>query len=97
MRGTALRTERQTNVDLVDCKFEENSSNDIGSIFNRGTMTVINSVFKNNSGDVSFIIYLHPWLPLQFSSQNHFFSQLGWSHWVVQKFKYNSSQKLISR
>jgi hypothetical protein len=56
-RGTALRTEPKTDVDLVDCTFENNYSSDIGSIFNRGTMKVDRCTFRNNSGNVSLMKY----------------------------------------
>ena len=53
MRGTLLRAETKTNVDLISCLFEANSSSNIGSIFNRGRMAVKGCIFKNNSGKVS--------------------------------------------
>ena len=56
MRGTALRSEPRTDVDLVESIFEENSSYDIGSIFNRGKMMISGCIFKRNSGRVSLFI-----------------------------------------
>jgi len=50
IRGTALRSEPNTDVDLVNCIFQNNASSDIGVIFNRGTMMIKNCRFKNNSG-----------------------------------------------
>ncbi len=55
IRGTVIRSEPKTNVDLVDCAFEGNLSYDIGSIFNRGIMTVDNCTFRGNYGQVSSI------------------------------------------
>lgn len=53
MRGVAIRSEPQTNVDIVGCKFERNSSSDLGTIFNRGSMKVMDSKFNQNFGSVS--------------------------------------------
>jgi hypothetical protein len=53
MRGVAIRSEPRTRVSLMKCIFEDNSSNDVGTIFNRGVMDVDNCSFKNNGGKVS--------------------------------------------
>ena len=53
MRGTAIRSEPRTDIDIVDCKFEGNTSHDIGTIFNRGTMGLYGCTFNRNNGRVS--------------------------------------------
>ena len=51
-RGIALRVETGTNVTLEKCLFQDNNPLDMGSVFNRGSMIITNSVFQNNNGTV---------------------------------------------
>jgi hypothetical protein len=60
-RGIALRAEVGTNVSMDNCLFQNNTPYDMGTVFNRGSMMVTNSMFQNNNGtvrtlDVLFVI-----------------------------------------
>jgi hypothetical protein len=55
IRGVALRAEPKTNVVLVKCKFRANVAGSLGTIFNRGTMTIDRCEFSENSGRVSHL------------------------------------------
>ena len=55
IRGTAVRNERGNKVRLTRCLFEENSSESMGGVFNRGTMKIEDCVFRQNTGKVSFL------------------------------------------
>lgn len=85
-RGVALLTERRTKVELDYCSFNNNQSTDLGgSIFNRGSMKVSNSVFSMNLGSVSYfhVMSLETMLIVsgeegKFNISFHFY--LGWSN-----------------
>ena len=50
-RGLAIRAEKNTITEVVGCHFEKNESTDMGgSVFNRGVMLIMNSVFRDNIG-----------------------------------------------
>ncbi len=51
-RGIALRTETGTNVTVEKCLFQGNNPLDMGSVFNRGSMAISNTMFQSNNGTV---------------------------------------------